>query len=148
MNPLMRYLRAFLTTLRMMLRGEGPPPSPQAALTAWMKTSAALADAALAAAEAEGLDQDARRQRTLTAEGRRTNMETILTSVRFHALEEFPHLLTNLSQTSISAIYATNLNDRFLISKLFDVLEAGPLREAVGQIASHLEEIPPAPAQP
>jgi uncharacterized protein (DUF2141 family) len=112
-------------------------------LSDWMKRSAELADAALAAADVEGLDQETRRKRTLTAEGRRTNMETILASVRFHASEEFPHLLSNFSQTSITAIYATNVNDRFLISKLFDTLEAGKLREAVGKIASHLESIPP-----
>ena len=108
-----------------------------------MKRSAELTAAALEAADAEGLDQAARRKHTLTTEGRRTNMETIITSVRFHALEEFPHLLSNFSQTSMTAIYATNVNDRFLISKLFDTLEAGPLREAVGKIASHLEAIPP-----
>ena len=142
MNPLMRYLRAFGSALRLTLRGERPVLSPQAQLSEWMKRSVELADAALAAADAEGLDQEARRKRTLAAEGRRTNMETILMSVRFHALEEFPHLLSNFSQTSIAAIYATNVNDRFLISKLFDTLEAGALREAVGKIASHLESIP------
>ena len=143
MNPLSRYFRALVAAINLTMRGERPVPSPQSLLTEWMKHSAVLADAALAAADAAGLDQDSRRKRTLTAEGRRTNMETILTSVRFHALEEFPHLLSNFSQTSITAIYATNVNDRFLISKLFDTLEAGALREAVGRIASHLEAIPP-----
>jgi hypothetical protein len=143
MNPLKRYLQALVTAVRLTLRGERPVPSAQSLLSDWMKRSAELADAALAAADAEGLDQESRRKRTLTAEGRRTNMDTILNAVRFHASEEFPHLLSNFSQTSITAIYATNVNDRFLISKLFDTLEAGILREAVGKIASHLESIPP-----
>src|SRR5690606_4937402 len=120
MNPIMRYLRAFVSALQLTIRGERPVLSPQAALAAWMNQSAALVDAALSAADSEGLDQAARRNRTLSAEGRRTNMEAILATVRFHALEEFPHLLSNFSQTSITAIYATNVNDRFLISKLFD----------------------------
>lgn len=141
----MRYLRAFTAAVKLTLRGEKPVPSPQSLLAEWMKHSAELATAALQAADAQGLDQAARRSRTLTAEGRRTNMETILTTVRFHALAEFPHLLSNFSQNSISAIYATNVNDRFLISKLFDTLEAGALREAVGKIANHLESIPPLP---
>jgi acetyl esterase/lipase len=143
MNPLMRYLRAFASAVKLTLRGQKPVPSAQLLLSEWMKRSAELVDAALAAADSEGLDQAARRKRTLTAEGRRTNMEAILASVRFHALEEFPHLLSNFSQTNVSAIYATNVNDRFLISKLFDALETGSLREAVGKIASHLESIPP-----
>ena len=139
----MRYLRAFGSAIKLTLRGERPVLSPQMRLSQWMKLSAELVDAALAAADAAGLDLESRRKRTFTAEGRRTNMETILTTVRFHALEEFPDLLSNFSQTSITAIYATNVNDRFLISKLFDTLEAGALREAVGSIASHLESIPP-----
>lgn len=143
MNPLKRYVQALIAAMRLTLRGEKPVPSAQSLLSDWMKRSAALADAALAAADAEGLNQEARRKRTLTAEGRRTNMETIIAAVRFHASEEFPHLLSNFSQTSITAIYATNVNDRFLITKLFDTLEAGMLREAVGKIASHLESIPP-----
>ncbi len=147
MNTVMRYLRAFVTALRMTLRGEAPPSSPHAPLLAWMKRAAELADAALAAAEASGLDQAARRQRTLAAEGRRTNMETILASVKFHAAEEYPHLMSSGSQTGISAIYATNLNDRFLASRLFDTLDAGALREAIGQLVSHLDSIPPTAVQ-
>ena len=143
MNLLVRYLRALVSAIKLTLRGEQLVPSHQSLLSQWMKRSAELVAAALEVAEAEGLDQAARRKRTFTAEGRRTNMDTILTSVRFHALEEFPHLLSNFSQTSLTAIYATNVNDRFLISKLFDTLEAGVLREAVGKIASHLESIPP-----
>jgi hypothetical protein len=142
-NPLTRYLRAFAAAIRLTARGEKPVPSPQSLLSAWMKRSGELAAAALSVADAAGMDQAARRTHTLTAEGRRTNMETILTSVRFHALEEFPHLLSNFSQTSMTAIYATNVNDRFLVAKLFDTLEQGELREAVGKIASHLESIPP-----
>jgi hypothetical protein len=146
-NALLRYWRAFLTTLRMTMRGETPQPSPQAALQAWMQRAAQLADAALAAAEAEGLDQDARRERTLTAEGRRVSMETILASIRFHAAEEYPHLMRAPAHTAIAAIYATNLNDRFLAAKLFTTLETGVLREAVGRIVSHLDAIPPTPVR-
>jgi hypothetical protein len=72
-------------------------------------------------------------------------MDTILTSVKFHTAEEYPHLLLNVSQITVSAIYATNLNDRFLVSKLYDILEQGPLREAVGQLVSQIEAIPPTP---
>lgn len=143
MTPLKRYMQALAAAVRMTLRGEKPVPSPQSQLSDWMKRSISLTDAAFAAAGAAGLDHESRRKHTFTAEGRRTNMETILSSVRFHASEEFPHLLSNYSQTSITAIYATNVNDRFLISKLFDTLEAGALREAIGKILSHLEAIPP-----
>lgn len=143
MSPLIRYARALVSALKLTFRGERPVPSPHTLLSNWMKRTVILADAALAAADAEGLDQGLRRKRTLTADGRRTNMETILMSIRFHASEEFPHLLSNFSQTNMTAIYATNINDRFLISKLFDILEAGNLREAVGRISSHLDSIPP-----
>lgn len=142
MSALIRYLRALITALRLTLRGETPPPSPRAALLAWMRESARLADTALAAADASGLDQAARRARTLSVEGRRTNMETILATIKFHATDEYPHLMNASTQTNITAIYATNLNDRYLASRLFDTLEAGPLREAVGRVVSHLDSIP------
>lgn len=142
MNALLRYLRAFGTALRLTLRGETPTPSPQAALVAWMKQTATLADQAIATAEAEGFDQEARRRHTLTAEGRRISMETILASIRFHAAEEYPHLIATPSHTATAAIYATNLNDRFLAARLFDTLESAVLREVVGKLVSHLEAIP------
>lgn len=138
-----RVLRAFITAVKLTLRGETPPVSTNAALITWMKQSARLIEAAIAAADLNGLDQDARRQRTLTAEGRRTNMDTILAAAKFHAAEEYPHLMANPTQNVLGAIYSTNLNDRFLVSKLFDSLESGDVREAVGRVVSHLEAIPP-----
>lgn len=145
MNTIRRYFNAFRAALRMTLRGETPPVSPHARLRVWMQEAVMLVDAAYAAADAAGLDREARQKRTLTAEGRRTNMETILAAVRFHAADEYAQLLTSLSQNSITVIYATNLNDKFLISKLFDTVEDEILRAAIGQIASHLEAIPPTP---
>lgn len=138
-----RLLRAFMTALRMTLRGQKPPESPRTVLEQWMKQTLVLTASTLAIAEANGLDAQARRQRTLTAEGRRTNMDTILASVAFHAAQEFPHLLTNTAQNALGAVYSTNLNDRFLVSRLFDALESGDVREAVGRLVSHLESIPP-----
>ncbi|MBK8136538.1 MAG: hypothetical protein IPK52_11980 [Chloroflexi bacterium] len=138
-----RLLRAFMTALRMTLRGEKPLASPKTALEQWVKQTLVLSANVLAIADANGLDVQARRQRTLTAEGRRTNMDTILASVTFHAAEEFPHLLTDPALNALGAVYSTNLNDRFLVSKLFDALESGDVREAVGRLASHLESIPP-----
>lgn len=145
MNRIVRVLRALLTAFRMTLRGETPPASPYAVLQVWMATAVTLTDAAYSAADTSGLSQPERKAHTLTAEGRRTNMETILASVKFHAEREYPHLLEQRTQITISAIYATNVNDRFLLSKLFDSLEAGSVREAVGRLASHLESIPQLP---
>lgn len=59
-------------------------------------------------------------------------MDTILASVAFHAAQ-FPHLLTNTAQNALGAVYSTNLNDRFLVSRLFDALESGDVRETVGR---------------
>lgn len=143
MNALIRVLRAFVTAMRMTVRGEKPPQSPYAPLLAWMQQTVTLTDSAFAAAAAAGLDQTARRKLTMTAEGRRTNMETVLAAVKFHAAEEYKHLLTTPTPTVIGAIYGTNLNDRFLLSKLFDILEAESARAAVGRLMSHLESIPP-----
>lgn len=143
MNALLRYPRALFKALRLTLRGEQRGPSPQTLLAEWMKRAVERTDTALVTAAAAGLDQEARRKHTLTIEGRRTNMDTILATVRFHASSEFPHLLLNLSQTNLTAIHATNVNDRFLVAKLCATLPSGPLKNAVEKIGAHLEAIPP-----
>lgn len=142
MNRLIRIFRAFIEAARLTLRGEKPPLSPRAALEAWFDKTVALTDAVFAAADAAGLDREARRRRVIAAEGRRTNMETILAAIRFHAAEEYPHLSKQTGETVLGAIYGTNFNDRFLVSRLLDTVEEGAVRAAITALSAHLEAVP------
>lgn len=112
------------------------------AMRAWAAKAADLTQAALKAGDESGFDGKMRAALTLSVEGRRVSVETVLQTVRFHAEQEYPHVLSQNNRDDLAAIYAANVNDRFLTSRAFDALEAGMFREAVGQLFSHLENIP------
>lgn len=138
----MKIIRAFLKALWLTATGQRVTASPMQALRAWAAKAAELATAALETGDASGFDGTARAALTLSVEGRRISVETVLQTVRFHAEREYPHILDRNNSGDTAAIYASNINDRFLTSRVFDALEAGPFREAVGQLFSHLEAIP------
>lgn len=145
MNSITRFFTAFITALRMTVRGEKPAPSPYAGFKTWAQETAQQVDAILQAADAAGMDEKQRRAVIFTAEGRRTNMQAVLAGVRFHAIEEYPHLLAQGSQSVIGAIYGTNVNDRFLIFKLAETLPDSGLKAAVERLGTHLEAVPQLP---
>ncbi len=147
MNAIWRVVRAFFEALRLTITGQRAKPSPLVTLRAWAATSAELARKALEAGDASGFDGQARTALTLSVEGRRVSIETVLQTVRFHAEQEYTHILDLNNRDDLAAIYAANVNDRFLTSRAFDALEAGAFREAVGQLFSHLENIPALEAQ-
>ncbi|MFN8372776.1 MAG: hypothetical protein U0694_07850 [Anaerolineae bacterium] len=144
----MRYIRAFFTAFRMTLRGEkleAPPTSPHAPLLEWVKQADRLVNAAYRAAESSGITLEQRKNIVLRIDSRRMSAETILATVRHHTSTEYLSLLRNYSTHSITAIYASNLNDRYYVSRLLEaeILQNPVVKQAIERLNAHLEAIPP-----
>lgn len=141
---ILRYIRAFWKALGMTLRGETPPRPPYAPLRVWIDEAGKLATAAVAAAEQGGMDPAARRAFTVRIEGRDMSLHTILETVRHHTGEEYPYLLRHLTNHSITAIYASNMNDQFYVARLADDdrLAGHDLLAALARLRDHLHQIP------
>jgi hypothetical protein len=143
----LRYIRAFFLALIMTLRGQKAAPSSRhPALSQWIVEAAALTESALAAAHDRGMDKTAREAVTMRIEGRTVSMETILSAVKYHTTQEYSYLLRNeVMQHSLTAIYATNMNDQYLVRRLHSHLQQtgdAPLSQSVAKLAHHLESIP------
>lgn len=153
MMKIQKIIRAFFTALVMTLRGQklSPRPTPTSkypALDAWIRQGGERAKRAIAVAHGAGVDQTARQAIRLTIEGRETTMEAILGGVRFHLVQEYHYLLQNETNHSLTAIYASNLNDQFRLARLREALsvENQPkYTEIINELVlleKHLESIP------
>lgn len=142
---MLRYARAFWVALKLTLRGQSPAPHPYARLNAWIEQTPALVAAIYAAADRDGLDKNARKVLLLKLDGRDMTVQTVLAAVDHHARQEYPYLLRHLTDHSITAIYASNLDDQYRITRLRDsqLLPAGAAREALTRLSAHLNGIPP-----
>ncbi len=135
------YVRAFLIALRMTLRGETPPPAPDAPLREWM---------AQGLSRIEQIETLAARQQINPAEVvlhldlRDIRMSIILNTVRHHLTNEYPILLRTPSAQSLNLLYANNMDDHYRVSRLEAApdLAGTPVQNAVVALATHLEAIP------
>ncbi|MCU0476657.1 MAG: hypothetical protein MUC99_11215 [Anaerolineae bacterium] len=143
-----RYLRAFVGALRMTLRGQAPAPSPLAPLRAWMAQTPALVAAVQRACDAAGMDATARKAATLVVEGRRLKLETALLTAQFHAQNEYPSLLAQPNDRTLGALYATNVNDAFLIARCAELVPEGAPRAALQGLVAHLRAAPDVSGEP
>lgn len=146
MNTVTRYLRAFVGALRMTLRGEKPATQvveeryPD--LLAWCRQTVALVKGVQDSAA--GADYD---MATLTQhiEGRDTTLARMLEAVRYHAAQEYPHLLRHEAQFGVLAMSSTNLNDRYLVMRFAEVSNLpAPVQVALERLGEHLGNLPQA----
>jgi hypothetical protein len=140
---LTRYIRAFIGALGMTLRGESVPVPKYSALRQWMEQAALLVDEVYSAADIVEMNRDTRQALKLTLDGRSISMETILATIRHHMREEYPYLLRHETQHNLTAIYASNMNDRYWAAKLLGAVESEVLKQAIGELSAHLDNIPP-----
>ncbi|MBW4439388.1 MAG: hypothetical protein KME04_19760 [Pleurocapsa minor GSE-CHR-MK-17-07R] len=145
-RSLQDYLRAFVKAVRMTASGQTPQTlkNEQAAspLLTWCRESVRQVDAIKAAAAAEQVDLLAL---TVRVDKRDLSLLTILETVRFHAAEEFPHLVRQGGQYATLAIQASNLNDRFAVLKASECVEiSAQLAGKIGALGEHLAQ-PPRP---
>jgi hypothetical protein len=146
MNHILRVLRAFILAVKMTLRGEKPIPVALPPIVLWSRQLVERVDAVSRAADAHGLDKTARQKLALRLDGRMRNVEFVLATIRFHAAEEYPSLFQNgLTSRHLNAVYATNMNDQYWVSRLLEVdaLQSPLLRTALDQLRLHLESVPP-----
>lgn len=131
-----RFFNAFRRAL------ESRPHHPH--LTAWTRQTARLVNAVYAAADAAGVDAAQRRALTLRLDKRDISVETILATVRHRATVEYPYLLTHAIDHNLTALYASNLNERYWLMQLeaFDPLTDPALRAAIRDLRAHLDQIP------
>lgn len=136
-----RYLRAFIIALKMTLRGETPPVSHRARLTDWMRQGIERLDLIERLAAQHQIDPQAV---VLHIDRRAITMSTILRTARFHLNREYPILLRQLSDQSVTLLYASNMDDHFRLTRLEAAPELAhtPVRQAVAALAAHFEEIP------
>jgi hypothetical protein len=147
---MIRYIRAFFIALAMTLRGEQPlstgerryPP-----LATWLKTAQGhmqQVDAALATAN---LPTAARKGMAVKVDGRTTNVDALLGAVRHHLNEEYPHLLRDLTEHSLTGIYASNLNDQYWLEEILaNTSLPASVTATLEALQNHLGAIPPSNA--
>lgn len=137
-----RYARAFVLALRYTIRGEKPPllqvHDQHPDLSAWWAQTIKLISAVEAAAAAAGIDLAAVK---LHIDKRDISMKTILATVRFHAERDYPYLLAHSDQFDAMTLYATNLNDRYLVLQLSNNAPLS-IKPAVDALNTHLASLP------
>jgi hypothetical protein len=138
------YLRALVLALKLTLRGRRIAPK-HPALAVWAREAARRVDIVYRSADANGLNEAARKAFILHLEGRDISMETILALVRHHAALEYVKLLLDSTPHTFVAIYASNLNDRYRIEQLCNVVQQPLVKTALASLSQHLGEIPSQP---
>ena len=140
----MRYLRAFFTALSLTLQGKSieSPMSRYPNLQAWLIEAQRLIKAVFAAAEAEGVNQSARKAVNLRLDGRNWSMELVLSSVQFHLLTEYPSLLKSYAEHNLTTLYALNFDDQYRVSQLSSANLPATLQSSIQALATHLQNIP------
>lgn len=113
-------------------------------MQAWAKKTEILVELALRAAEQSGLDAETRKQIKVHIDHRDIAVETILRTVRFHAVQEYAYLLQYQGDHFLTTLYATNINDQYWLSQLaeLDALTNTPLQTALATLRTHLSNVP------
>ncbi|MEQ8672540.1 MAG: hypothetical protein RLP44_25105 [Aggregatilineales bacterium] len=141
----MRYIRAFWITLLMTLRGEKPQLR-YARLREWINQSSTQLEHVMMIADQSGFGKRERKQLSLKLDGRDTTMQTVIDALKHHLGEEYPYLLNNITEHSVTAIYASNMNDQYFVMRLRDesaIQQNAPLHEAISKLSQQLNSIPP-----
>jgi len=144
---MMRYIRAFFTALKLTLSGEAPATLAYQPLIDWLETTHQHAETVLEVADENGFDANKRKALTIMADGREQSMETIIKAVAYHTGEEYPYMLKHMTEHTITAIYASNMNDQYLVLRLAEKVQTddalAPIYKAIRALQDQLNTIPP-----
>jgi hypothetical protein len=135
-----RYEPRFYLALQKALANH--KPIPHARLWTWVRQIERLTAAVVAAADAVGMDSEARKALVLHLDKRDITMDRILAVLLYHARQEYPFLLGNGVEHNLTALYATNLNDRYLALRLGETVEQEAVKKALIALQQHLADIP------
>jgi len=138
------YVRAFVVSLKMTMRGEKPESlqaeADHAPLFGWFRQTVVLTTAAENAASTAALDLQTI---ILRLDSRDTSLKMVLDGVRFHAAQEYPMLIRQRSKYAILAVQATNLNDRYALVRFIESPQlSDALRQPLQALSHHLEQLP------
>lgn len=142
---MLRYLKALGRTISLLLRGEVPQVL-HPKLWAWIDEGQKRIDAVYAMADNVGIDEAKRKSLVIKFEGRATSLHVLLGGIHYHLHDDYPFVLRNYTQHSVTAIYANNMNDQFIMTKISDeyLLKEHPsLYDTITQLKDHLDNIPP-----
>ncbi len=139
-----RYQPAFFEALQRAVGREVPFPL----FSRWARRTLPLVSAVYAAAAAAGLDEEQRRRVILHIDRRDVSMATILGAIKYHAEREYPYLLGEKVNDNAIAVYALNLNDRYMIQRLAEVeaVSGGALGATLDALRAHLDSVPSTPS--
>ncbi len=128
-------IRAFFQAIKMTLHARR-----HAMLCKWIVEGEQLTSALLTLIDQHNMDCN-----TITRkiEGREMSLETVLGGVHYHLREEYPYLLRHLTRHSITAIYASNMNDQYFVSSFINSIENATIRQALQNLDQHLQSIIP-----
>ncbi len=137
-------LKTLWQAITMTLRGERPIRR-YGKLSDWIEASEDVSGSFIRLAEQQNVDLTHFQAKV---DGRTQSLQTIIQAVNYHAKTEFPYLLKHLTEHSVTAVYATNMNDAYAVKR---ILEADKLAEQLGaeltrllrDISALLEAIPP-----
>lgn len=138
-----QYPGLFIKALVMTLRGDKVTRR-YGKLLDWIERSSELAQEALHEANRHGLHPDSQETVVVRADGRDQDLHTILKAVKFHADYEYPYMLQNPTEHSLTAIYALNVNDMYNVVRLAESDDVKPesLRKSIEKLSEHLQAIP------
>lgn len=140
----MQNIKLMWRALILTLRGE-KVRRPYGKLTDWIERGAVLANEAIKQANADGLDAPARQKLTAKIDGREQSLETVLEAIRYHADTEYPYMMEHPAEHTITAIYATNMNDQYALARLLEAHRIKPAAtdRALRALDAHLQAMPP-----
>jgi hypothetical protein len=128
----------------MTIRRETPPGAIERISKRYPKTAAWLIETA---ALVEGANRSAGQtdlNMLVTRVNRREMaLSTVLNGVRFHAQEEYPHLLANEPAYAFLAIQGANLNDQHALNQFLAGEMPAALRLALEKLGEHLTKFTP-----
>jgi hypothetical protein len=137
-------LKTLWQAIIMTLRGERPIRR-HGKLADWIEASGYLSDSFIRLAEQTQIDLTRFQAKV---DGRTQSLKTIVHAVNYHAKTEYPYLLNHLTEHSVTAVYATNMNDTYAVKR---ILEDETLAEQLGKdlhrmlqdLSALLDGIPP-----
>lgn len=143
LKQLTRLPRAFVTALRVALRGDNPHRK-YPRLQNWIEDGQRHVKALQEAAAAAGWDERRQRDLILHLDSRDISMYVILGGVEHHFKREYPHLLLDEIEHNLTAITALNINDLYRVQQLqeAEALQNSPLQEPLNALRTHLEALP------
>lgn len=137
-----RYFQAFIRALDLTLRKETPQTAQLRAshphIANWCKETVHVLDVIERALVKQKIDPQ---KIMLRSDGRDQSMITILTTVRFHAQQEYPYLISGGDPYSLLTLQATNLNDRFLVDRLAQISPL-TIQTDIKALSAHLAHPP------